>query len=78
MQMLKNNKFVDKPFLKYDLDKFVHPKIFLLRNYGSQKFKRTKKQTAIEKKAYLEWFAVQQRTYRSFPGRMDTEYIIRL
>jgi len=78
MQMLKNNKFVDKPFLKNDLDKFVHPKIFLLRNYGSQKFKRVKKQTAVEKKAYIEWFLTQQRTHRSFPGRIDTEYIVRL
>ncbi len=78
MQMLKNNKQVEKPFLKNDLDKFVHPKIFLLRNYGTQKFKRVKKQDAIEKKSYIDWFYTQQMTYRSFPGRMDTEYILRL
>lgn len=78
MQMLKGNKLVSKPFIRSDIDKFSHPKIFLLRNFGSKKFKRIKRQETQDKVSFIKWYAKQQRRTRNFPGRMDTKYIMRL
>lgn len=78
MQMLKGNKLVSKPFIRSDIDKFSHPKIFLLRNFGTKKFRRIKRQETQDKVSFIKWYANQQRNSRTFPGRMNTAYIIRL
>lgn len=54
MQMLKGNKLVSKPFIRSDIDKFSHPKIFLLRNFGSKKFKRIKRQETQDKVSFIK------------------------
>lgn len=54
MQLLKGNALVTKPFLRNDLDKYAHSKIFLLRNYGPNKFRRVKRQQVFENFSYIK------------------------
>jgi len=54
MQMLKGNKLVSKPFIRSDIDKFSHPKIFLLRNFGTKKFRRIKRQETQDKVSFIK------------------------
>jgi len=76
--MLKGNKLVGKPFIKDEIDKFAHPKMFLLRNFGVRKFRNIKRQETQDKVSFIKWYSRQQRKSRSFPGKMNTSYIIRL
>lgn len=78
MHMLKGNKTISKPFIKNDLEQFSHPKMFLLRNFGSKKFRNIKRQETQDKVSFIKWYAKQQRISRTFPGKMNTRYIIRL
>lgn len=78
MHMLKGNKLVGKPFIKNEIDKFAHPKMFLLRNFGVRKFRNIKRQETQDKVSFIKWYSRQQRKSRSFPGKMNTSYIIRL